>query len=306
MALLRLIRFPNLVIVALTQGLLYFLALLPAYREHQVRPTLDTLFLGLLCGVTVLLTAGGYIINDIEDEKTDLANRPQRVIVGKRISRQVAVWLYALVSISGFLLALFIAFQVQKVKLLFLYPLALGMLYWYSKTGQKLPFIGNLVISFFCAGVAGIIWAAEGPGLQALQTAAPQAYHKVGTLFLWYSIFAFVSNLYREMVKDIEDAYGDGLTGAKTLPVLFGVRMAKRMAIAAGGMFLVFLLFSGWHLRDSMGISFVLFLLPSSLLLLVLSFQRLWAAQTPNAFRGVSLLIKLLMVVGLLSLLFVR
>ncbi|MBK6950389.1 MAG: UbiA family prenyltransferase [Haliscomenobacter sp.] len=215
MALLRLIRLPNLLIVALTQGLLYFLALMPAYDENQVRPTLDPLFLGLLCGVTLLLTAGGYIINDIEDEKTDLANRPDRVIVGKRISRQVAIWLYALASISGFLLALFIAFQVQKVKLLFLYPLALGILYWYSKTGQKLPLIGNLVISLFCAGVAGIIWAAEWPGLHALRAAAPQAYHQVGALFIWYSIFAFLSNLYREMVKDIEDAHGDGLSGAK-------------------------------------------------------------------------------------------
>lgn len=306
MALLRLIRLPNLLIVALTQGLLYFVALLPVYRDNQVLPTLDPLFWGLLCGVTVLLTAGGYIINDIEDEKTDLVNRPERVIVGKRISRQVAFWLYALASISGFLLALFIAFQVQKVKLLFLYPLALGVLFWYSKTGKKLPFIGNLVISLFCAGVAGIIWAGEWPGLQALQAADPQSYQKVKELFIWYSLFAFLSNLYREMVKDIEDAPGDALSGAQTVPVILGVRIAKQLATAVGCLFLLFLLWSGWHLRVSMGASFVLFLLPSSLLLLAISFQQLWAAKTPKSFRQVSLLIKLLMVTGLLSLLFVR
>ncbi|MBK6950388.1 MAG: hypothetical protein IPH16_22000 [Haliscomenobacter sp.] len=78
------------------------------------------------------------------------------------------------------------------------------------------------------------------------------------------------------------------------------------MAIAVGSLFLVFLLFSGWHLRVSLGASFVLFLLPTSFLLLAVSFQRLLAAKTPSAFRQVSLLIKLLMVTGLLSLLFVR
>lgn len=84
MALLRLIRFPNLVIVALTQGLLSFWRC--CRRTANTRFVLPwTRCFWPVCGVTVLLTAGGYIINDIED-KTDLANRPERVIVGKRIS----------------------------------------------------------------------------------------------------------------------------------------------------------------------------------------------------------------------------
>ncbi len=306
MAFLKLIRFPNLLIVALTQGLLYFQILLPIYSRNQIRPALDPLLFGLLAGVTLLLTAGGYIINDIEDEETDLVNRKDRVIVGRKISRQVAYWLYGLTGISGFLLALFIAFQAQKVKLLFIYPLALGILYWYSKAGKKQPFIGNLAISLFCAGVAGIIWAAEWPALQALHLASPQAYQKVKALFIWYGLFAFLSNLYREIVKDIEDAFGDEQTGSKTLPVLLGAVAAKRIALTVGGVFLVFLLISGWRLHPLLGGSFALFLILSSAIPLAGSFRWLWIAETPKDFRQVSLYIKLLMVIGLLSLLFAR
>ena len=80
-ALLRLVRFPNLVIVALTQYLLYYGLLLPAFRQYSLEPALDGEHFSLLVAVTLLISAGGYVINDIVDFRIDLINRPDKVVI---------------------------------------------------------------------------------------------------------------------------------------------------------------------------------------------------------------------------------
>ena len=48
----------------------------------------------LLVISTVLMTASGYIINDVYDIKTDNINRKDKVIIGKHISSRVAIIWY--------------------------------------------------------------------------------------------------------------------------------------------------------------------------------------------------------------------
>ena len=80
MALLKLIRFPNLVIVILTQFLLYEL-LRQQLSFGTIELSLDYVHFSYLVFVTVLITSAGYIINDILDLSTDLINRPNKIII---------------------------------------------------------------------------------------------------------------------------------------------------------------------------------------------------------------------------------
>ena len=91
-AFLKLIRWPNLLIVILTMALMRYAILEPVLGKigislyaikgittMSVQSSLMDFI--ILVAATVLITAGGYVINDYFDVKTDLINRGQ-VIVG--------------------------------------------------------------------------------------------------------------------------------------------------------------------------------------------------------------------------------
>src|SRR5690554_8031607 len=83
MAFLRLIRFKNLLIIVLLQLLLRYVLLLPMLAHYGLEPALSHLRFALLVLTTVFLAASGYVINDYFDIKTDLINRPSRVVAGQ-------------------------------------------------------------------------------------------------------------------------------------------------------------------------------------------------------------------------------
>ena len=99
MPFLQLIRFKNLIIVILTQYLLQYLILVPAFKNTGLVPLLDSFHFGILVLSTLIIAAGGYIINDLEDYEIDLLNKPEKVIINKYISATNARKLYWGISI---------------------------------------------------------------------------------------------------------------------------------------------------------------------------------------------------------------
>ncbi len=225
------LRVPNLGIVALTQWIFGYVLLYPALQEVAIAKTMSHLQFALLGAATLFLTAGGYLINDLSNIEGDRINRPGRALPSGKVEPATAQWLYAVASLGGLLCSTLLSFQLGREKLLFLYPLAWALLYWYSRQGQRLPLVGNLLVALFCAGVSSILWAAEWPALQHLAEKAPALYRHIKAIFIWYALFAFLSNLFRELVKDIEDLPGDQYIGMRTLPVALGVRGAKVVCI---------------------------------------------------------------------------
>src|SRR5690606_39941208 len=82
-AFLRLTRIWNLLIIALAQ---YFTAAYLVDSETIRNPRLF-----LLSVSTMLIAAAGYIINDYYDVKIDFINKPDRVVVGRSITRRYAL-----------------------------------------------------------------------------------------------------------------------------------------------------------------------------------------------------------------------
>ncbi|MCB0551331.1 MAG: UbiA family prenyltransferase, partial [Phaeodactylibacter sp.] len=204
-ALLRLVRFPNLAIVALAQYLIYYILLLPAFQQYNLEPILDDAHFSLLVAVTVFITAGGYVINDIIDFRIDLVNRPDKVVINRQIRVQSAYWLYFCFNLMGFLLALYLSFHVECIPLANLFPLAVALLFLYSTYLKRQALVGNLLIALFCAGVAGIVWFAEREAFRELIEQAPALAGRIGSIISWYMAFAFLSTMFREVVKDMED-----------------------------------------------------------------------------------------------------
>lgn len=304
MALLRLIRFPNLLIVALTQGLLYFVLLRPVLLRSGVPPALSPGQFALFILITVLLTATGYIINDLIDLETDQLNKPGRVIIGRSIPRASAMQLYVGLGVAGLFLAFYLGLQAGRLPLVPLYPLAFGLLLLYSTHLKREALLGNIVVALFCGGVAAVIGLAEQSSLAELLRVAPQPARQVQTLLIWYTVFAFLSTLYREIIKDMEDARGDAHARCRTAPIRWGVPVTKLITGAVGLALLGFLLWQGWQWRSWFSSWLLLFLVLGLALPMLISFYLLAFAKNQQQFHRLSSLVKVIMLNGLLFILF--
>ncbi|MES2781111.1 MAG: UbiA family prenyltransferase, partial [Bacteroidota bacterium] len=106
-AFLRLIRFNNLLIMLCTQVLSYYFL-----SPHiQLQDLQEPRFLSL-CLATLLVGAGGYIINDYLDVKLDLINKPTKVVVGQIISRRWTMFLHFSMNTIALMLGIYIGAKV--------------------------------------------------------------------------------------------------------------------------------------------------------------------------------------------------
>ena len=245
----RLTRLPNLVIVALTQYALQYAILLPELGKIGQKPLLPDFQFFLLVASTVLIAAGGYVVNDIEDVEIDRLNKPEHKRIVERVYPLSICWkIYWFITILGFFISLYLAFFIHDFVQLTIYPAAVALLWAYSKWFKRQPLIGNLIVSGFCAFVAWVVLYA-----QCLVTPMPKTILNLGNssemsyqnyalnvlLIFWtYAIFAFISTLFREIIKDMEDVTGDKAQGCRTLPVLLGIKKTKIIAFIIGCLFI--------------------------------------------------------------------
>lgn len=300
----RLVRFQNLVVVALTQILIYYRIILPALDAEGIEGVLRPWKFFELCLVTLAITASGYLINDLRDVRIDAINHPGKNMVLKLGAANVQ-WLFGAMVFVGYLFSLLLAFRLGERQLLFIFPLAIGVLALYSATLKSIPFIGNLLVALYCAGVPGILVLTEREALADLIAVNPVLGLDTLRVCLLFMIFAFVATLLRELVKDLEDLRGDKQEGRLTVPVLLGVATSRKLAVVLGIMVIVSILFPvflGWpaFVQPPMLICIGLLLLA----LIVIVYQLTRANQHVEDYRKLSLQIKFLLVGGLGLLIF--
>jgi len=299
---LQLIRFPNLVIVALTQALIYFIVFLPAFREVNITPDLDFLHLFLLIFSTLCIAAGGYIINDILDLEIDQINKPEKTIIGNQISIKSANQLYWVSILFGFLISIYLAIKTNNLPLLSLYPVAVLLLYLYSKYFKKSILVGNVIVSLFCAFVAGIIWVAERNTFHAFQEIDLKKANDLQFVLLIYLGFAFLATMFREIVKDLEDQEGDTIGNCKTLPIIGGTKTAKIVAFTFGVALVGMLVYLCQVLLQTANYWALGFVTLAVFFPLFYSFYLLWKTKTQADFHKISQLAKGIMLMGLVLL----
>jgi 4-hydroxybenzoate polyprenyltransferase len=312
-AFFRLVRWPNLVFIFLTQALFYYFVLLPSFGGElafdgsnlTVHPALRPALFYLLTSSSILIAAAGYIINDYFDLNIDRVNKPDRLVVEKLIKRRWTIVWHWVLSGVGVLLGLYVSWKVRN-PLVGLANLSCVFLLWfYSTTFKRKLLIGNILISVLTAWVILVLYVCEFklPGL------ADATYeHIVARIFKFaivYSGFAFIISLIREVVKDIEDMEGDARYGCRTMPIVWGVNVAKVFAatwlVVLFGALVVIEFYVLQRIQWFIAAYSVLFLdLP---LLWVL--RKLYSAQTKADYRLLSGVIKGIMLAGILSMVFI-
>ncbi len=227
---LTLIRFPNLLMIAFIQYMMRYAVILPLAQSHGVEFQLSDFDFFCLVFSTMCTAAAGYAINDYFDVKTDKINRPGKVVVGRKISRRRTMMTHIVFCALGILLGGYVTWKAGIPELVLVYIMVAGMLWLYSSIYKRQFLIGNIIVALFSALV---------PMMALLDI--PPIYRENGQLLLdeganldfavfWIlgvAVFAFLTTLSREIVKDAEDFEGDVAYGCRSLPIVLGDRCTK-------------------------------------------------------------------------------
>jgi 4-hydroxybenzoate polyprenyltransferase len=259
----------------------------------------------LLVLATVLIAAAGYVINDILDQETDYDNDKGNVIVGKLISEKVAYNLYFILNITGVGIGYYLANVIHKPSFAGAFIIISATLYMYATSLKQMLLIGNIVVALLLSFSVIII------GIFDLLPATYEGNQtEMGVLFsilIDYAIFAFIINLIREIVKDMEDVEGDYYNRMSTLPIAIGLGKTSKIVGVLGIIATLILL---WYINSNLMSSKLYYAVIYGLLFVVAPMiffvVKVWNAKTKEEFRFLSNVLKWIIFFGILSILVVN
>lgn len=274
--LLKLIRFPNLAIIAVMQ----FLVALFLIESSTFSMRIGDQELLILIISTLFIASSGYIINDYYDIKIDYVNKPDRVVIGKHIKRRQVLIIHSGFNLIGITLGAYISWWVMGVNIL-----ASFLLWLYSNQLKRMPLWGNLVVSFLTGLSVFVLYLLYYSNLDSI---------------LMYATFAFFISLIREIIKDLEDIEGDEKFGCNTLPISIGPADTKKVVYGINLLFIgvVFYITKDWQM-------FLPFFITLAVILSFLCIK-LFFADKKQDYAHLSTTAKIIMVIGIISMMLAK
>jgi len=276
---------------------------LPQFKNANLITALDTTSFTCLVLATVFIAAAGYIINDIYDIEADSINKPNKVIVGKSISEDLANNLFIGFTVVGIALGIYATWQIDKNSYATIFLITSALLYWYATSLKQSILIGNIVVSLLVALSILIVGVFEITPM--ITQDSRDAYLFMFKFLVDYAVFAFLINLVRELVKDLEDVDGDYKAGYNTLPIAIGRDRATKVAF-------------GFCVLTIMAVVYyvITYLFENQILLLYFIFLivgplsycgiKLLSAKTKSHFKQLSLILKITMFLGICSMILLK
>ena len=296
MNLLNLIRYKNLILIAFMQLLFRYGFL----KQQNIPLALADFQFGLLVLATVLIAAGGYVINDIFDQEIDAENKPKKAIVGNSISESMAYNIYVALTLTGVCIGYYLSNVVQRPMFLIVFILIASLLYFYATTLKQIALVGNVVVALILSFSVLII-----NFFDIFPATADDNREIMRPFFLIlfdYAIFAFIINLIREIVKDLQDIKGDYNQGLRTLPIVLGLqRTAQILSILIIVPVVILLIYINNYLMLNNLYFSVIYGLMLVLGPLIFCAVNLWNAKTSQEFEKISTILKWIIFFGVLS-----
>lgn len=299
-AFFRLIRWPNLVFIVLTQCLFFFCVFKSLIDASSPSFPSWSPWFYLLVTASVLIAAAGYIINDYFDMHIDAINKPGKVVVDKIVKRRWAIMWHLILSAAGILISIYFSWKTGNWIISIGNICCVFMLWFYSTTFKKKLLVGNIIISALTAWVILVLYFAFA------RTNSGFIFNgkKFFKFTILYAGFAFIVSLIREVIKDLEDMEGDARYNCKTMPVVWGVPATKVfvavwlvVCIAALSIVQIYAWQLGWKWSTLYCVSLII--IP-----MVYSLKQLYRAVSPADYHKLSIIVKFIMLAGILSMLF--
>jgi 4-hydroxybenzoate polyprenyltransferase len=176
-----------------------------------------------------------------------------------------------------------------------------GLLYFYSASYKRQFLIGNIIVALLTAMVPMLVVFYEWPALYKYYTLNAIRLPQINFIMYWvggFALFAFLTNLIREIIKDIEDFEGDIAYGRNTVPVILGVLSTKIVSIFLIAI-TILLLFLTWHYFVNDTITFI-YLTAAVVLPLIYVIYMLVISKEKKQLHSASRIMKIVMLTGVL------
>jgi 4-hydroxybenzoate polyprenyltransferase len=220
-SLFSVVRGYNIPIIILAQYLSAIFILAPEKGALNILLDFDLFLLVFASSLTI---ASGYIINNFYDSQKDLINRPNKSMLDRLVSQKTKLTVYFSLNFTVALMALFVSWRA------FLFFSSYIFLIWfYSHKIKKYPVVGNLtaalmaVVPFF----AILLHYYNGLTFEEIEN-----YKGHFAVIFAHASFLFLLLLVREMIKDLENLKGDLASGYRTIPILYGEELSKKIITA--------------------------------------------------------------------------
>jgi 4-hydroxybenzoate polyprenyltransferase len=291
---LKLIRYQNLLMLAFMQLVFRYLFL----KQSFIDLALTDFNYILLIISTVCIAAGGYVINNIMDQDSDEIAKPQNRVVGVSISETVAYNWYIGLTIIGVGIGFYLSNVIYKPTFFSLFILVATLLYVYATNLKQIPLLGNIIIALLLS--ISIVIIALFDVYPATDLENYSRMNRAFSILTDYAIFAFIINLIREIVKDLEDMDGDYQSGINTLPIAIGIQKTK---IIVGVLTVFAIVILAYYLKTNLyeleyTIYYTLVLIFGPLVFFCI---KLMNANAKKDFHQLSTVLKIVLFFGILS-----
>ena len=291
---LKLIRYQNLLMLAFMQLVFRYLFLEQSYVDLALS---DFNYI-LLVIATVCVAAGGYVINNIMDQETDEIAKPQNRVVGVSISETVAYNWYIGLTIVGVGIGFYLSNVIYKPTFASMFILVATLLYMYATSFKQIPVLGNVVVALMLSTSIIIIGLFD--ILPAIDMDNRFRMKEAFDILMHYAIFAFIINLIREIVKDLEDMDGDYQSGINTLPITIGIPKTK---IIVGILTVISIGMLAYYINSNLfELDYVIYYTMVFIIGPLIYFGvKLMNAETKRQLHHLSLVLKIILFFGILS-----
>lgn len=291
---LKLIRYQNLLMLAFMQLVFRYLFLEQSYVDLALS---DFNYI-LLVIATVCVAAGGYVINNIMDQETDEIAKPQNRVVGVSISETVAYNWYIGLTIVGVGIGFYLSNVIYKPTFASMFILVATLLYMYATSFKQIPVLGNVVVALLLSTSIIIIGLFD--ILPAIDVDNRFRMKEAFSILMDYAIFAFIINLIREIVKDLEDMDGDYQSGINTLPITIGIPKTK---IIVGILTVISIGMLAYYINSNLfELDYVIYYTMVFIIGPLIYFGvKLMNAETKKQLHHLSLVLKIILFFGILS-----
>ena len=278
-SLFSVVRGYNIPIIVLAQYLSAIFILAPEKRALSVLLDFDLFILIFASSLTI---ASGYIINNFYDSKKDLINRPNKSMLDRLVSQKTKLYVYFSLNFIVVFLAIFVSWRAFVYFSVYIF-----FIWYYSHRIKKYPIIGNLTAAF----------------LAVLPFFAIFLYYKnLYEVIFGHATFLFLLLLIREMIKDLENIKGDLANDYKTIPIVYGETISKKVIIALS----IATIFPVYVLIEIFDVGYMDMYFYFSLITLIFFLVRLWKSNTKEQFVQLHNVLKFLIVAGVFSIILIN
>lgn len=265
------VRGYNIPIIVLAQYLSAIFILAPEKRALSILLDFNLFIVVFASSLTI---ASGYIINNFYDSKKDLINRPNKSMLDRLVSQKTKLNVYFTLNFIVVFLAVFVSWRA-----FLFFSVYIFLIWYYSHRIKKYPIIGNLTAAF----------------LAILPFFAILLYYKnFYEVIVGHGIFLYLLLLIREMIKDLENIKGDLANDYKTVPIIYGEEISKKIITVLT----VFTIIPIYVLIEIFDVGYMDIYFYSCLIILIFFLISLWKSDTKDQFLLLHNVLKFLIVAG--------